>query len=400
MSGGTLLDLGLVLILAAYAVSGYRQGLISSVFSLVGFFAGALVGIWLLPATLSNWDAVADDARLRVAALVIGVVLLGWLGQFMGSLVGGGIRRRMGWRSLRRLDNVLGAIVVVVAAALIIGFLGASLRSVGSPTLGRAMTESRVLQVLDRFVPAQTSQLFASFRGFLSQQGFPQVFGGFGPEPISPVQAPDPAFAESAALEQVRGSVVKITTRSDQCRRDQEGTGWVLSPGRVVTNAHVVAGAESVHVESVDQSLSGELIVLDGRRDLAVLSVQGLDAPALPLGDALSRGDDAAIPGYPLDGPYTVVAARVRGVLDARGLDIYGAEQVVRQIYSLNTTVRPGNSGGPLIDARGRVVGVVFAKSLEDDNTGYALTLEEALPVLEEAVGASRPVGSGACLVG
>ena len=400
VSGGALLDLGIGLLLVAYAISGYRHGLVASVFSLVGFFAGAIFGIWLLPTTLSNWSVIADDARLRVGALIIGVVLLGFLGQFLGSLVGTTIRRRLSLHTLRLADHILGAIAVTAAAAVIIGFLGTSLRNVGNPALAKATADSKVLQTLDRFVPAQSGDLFASFRGFLSQQGFPQVFGGLAPEPITPIGPPDQALANSGAISLIRPSVVKITTRASACRRDQEGSGWVLSPGRIVTNAHVVAGADTIEVQSQRQRLRGQVIVFDARRDLAVISVPGLDAPALSLGGPLSRGDSGAIAGFPLDGPYRVVPARVRDTIDARGLDIYAADPVVREIYSLNTTVRPGNSGGPLVDAQGRVVGVVFAKSLDDASTGYALTLAEARPVLEAAGSAGRPVDSGACVAG
>jgi S1-C subfamily serine protease len=122
-----------------------------------------------------------------------------------------------------------------------------------------------------------------------------------------------------------------------------------------------------------------------------------LPAPPLRLGTDVGADTSAVVAGYPLDGPYAVVPARVRGVLEARGRDIYGQDAVLREIYSLYTRVQPGNSGGPLLDQQGRVVGVVFAKSLEDDNTGYALTLAEAKPVLDEA-GAGAEVPSGACL--
>ena len=131
-----------------------------------------------------------------------------------------------------------------------------------------------------------------------------------------------------------------------------------------------------------------------------MLSVPGLPLPPLPLGGELQRGDSAAVPGFPLDGPYRVVSARVRAKLDARGLDIYGRERVVREIYSLAAVVQPGNSGGPLLDTDGRVVGVIFAKSLEDNATGYALTLAEAKPVLDEATSAGAEVGTGACVAG
>lgn len=400
MSGGVILDIALLLLIGLYAASGYRQGLIASVFSLVGFFAGAMIAVWQLPSMLARFPSIADDTRTRVIVLVLGVVLLGWLGQYLGSLAGASIRRRVGPMSLRKVDAVLGAVVVALAASVIVWFLGGSLRTVGNPTIAKAMSESRVLRAVNAVMPEQTGDVFAGFRGFLSSQGFPQVFGGLAPEPITPIQQPDPGVASSSAVAKAKSSVIKITTASESCQRGQEGSGWVLSPGRVVTNAHVVAGADLVRVQGRDQMLAGRVIVFDPERDLAVLSVPGLEAAALPLGTELSRGDSAAVPGYPLDGPYRVVSARVRAVLDARGLDIYGRDRVLREIYSLNTKVQPGNSGGPVLDDRGRVVGVVFAKSLEDENTGYALTLDEARPVLDKAATAQRPVDTGACIAG
>ena len=400
MSGGTVLDIALGLLLLAYAYSGYRQGLIQSVSSLLGFFAFAMLAVWQLPGMLARWDAVAENDRTRVVVLIVGVVAFGWLGQYLGSLLGAQIRKRVGQTSLRRLDSVLGAVVVMLAASLIVWFIGGALRTAGNPALSKAMAESRVMRVVNSVVPEETGDVFASFRGFLSSQGFPQVFGGLAPEPITPVQDPDPAVARSQAIRAAGRSVVKVTTQSESCQRGQEGTGWVLSPGHIVTNAHVVAGADQVRIEAGDQTLRARVIVFDPRRDLAVLSAPGLSAPALPLGAEVTRGDSAAVPGFPLDGPYRVVSARVRAQLDARGLDIYGRERVVREIYSLAATVQPGNSGGPLLDTNGRVVGVIFAKSLEDATTGYALTLAEAKPVLDASANAQLEVDTGACVAG
>lgn len=400
MSGGLLLDIALGLILIAYGISGYRQGLVASVFSLAGFFAGAVIAIWSLPIMLADLEAVANDSRLRVLLLIVGVVLMGWIGQVLGSLLGGHLRRQMGQQGARQVDSVLGAVVVVIAASMIIWFLGGSLRTAGNPSVARAMSDSRVLRAVDAVMPDKATQVFAGFRGFLSSQGFPQVFGDLVPEPITPVEAPDPRIGDTRAITRAAASVVKVTTASESCGRGQEGTGWVLSPDRVVTNAHVVAGADRLQVTSQEGTVSGRVVLFDADRDLAVISTERLDAPALELGTDLPRGSAAAVPGFPLDGPYTVVPARVRQVLDARGRDIYGDDPVVREIYSLYTRVQPGNSGGPLLDENGRVTGVIFAKSLEDDNTGYALTLDEAMPVLEAARGANREVDTGACLPG
>jgi S1-C subfamily serine protease len=400
MNGALLFDILLCFVLVAYAITGYRQGLLASIGSIIGFLAGSLLAMWKLPELLAHWDAVAQDLRLRILVLVLGVVLLGWLGQFLGSLLGATIRGKVKLGALRAVDAVLGSILVVLAAAVIMWFLGGALRSSGTPALAKLMSESQVLRSIGAVMPQQTGQVFADFRGFLSDQGFPKVFEGLAPEPITPVEAPDPAVAQSQAIAAARQSVVKITAESDSCQQGQEGTGWVLSPSRIVTNAHVVAGADRVHVQVRNRTVSARVVVFDPDRDLAVLSVQSLDVPALPLGDELERGELAAVPGYPMNGPYVVVSARVRAVLDARGYDIYNEDRVLREIYSLYTQVRPGNSGGPLLDIDGRVVGVIFAKSLDDDSTGYALTLDEAKPVLDAASSATRAIDTGACLIG
>ena len=400
MTGSVLLDITLVLLLLGYGFSGYRQGLIQSVCSLIGFFVFALVAVWQMPVVLERWGPVGQDTRTRVIVLLGGVIVFGWLGQFLGGLIGRSIRRKMGRSPLRSIDSVLGAVVVLLAATLIVWFIGGTLRTSGNPALSRAMADSKVMRVVNSVVPEQTGQVFAGFRGFLTSNGFPQVFGGLVPEPITPVQDPDPAVARSAAIRAAAQSVVKVTTVSTSCQRGQEGTGWVLQPGKVVTNAHVVAGSSEVRIEGGGSLLRGRVVAFDPERDLAVIDVPGLELPALSLGTDLGRGGSAAVPGFPLDGPYQVVSARVRSVLDARGRDIYGQSQVVREIYSLATTVQPGNSGGPLLDSQGRVVGVIFAKSLEDAGTGYALTLAEAKPVLQAAVSSTAEVGTGACVAG
>ncbi len=400
MNGALLFDILLVFVLIAYAITGYRQGLIASIGSIVGFLAGSLIGMWRLPDILAGWEAVAEDIRLRILVLVLGVVLLGWLGQFIGSLIGASIRGKVRIGSLRAVDAVLGAVLVALAASAVMWFLGGALRSSGTPALARLMSESQVLRAVRTVMPEQTGQVFADFRRFLSDQGFPKVFEGLAPEPITPVEAPDPAIAQSAAITAARQSVVKVTAESDSCQQGQEGTGWVLSPGRIVTNAHVVAGADRVRIQTANRTVEARVVLFDADRDLAVLSVPGLQVPALQLGDELGQGELAAVPGYPMNGPYVVVSARVRAVLDARGYDIYGQDRVLREIYSLYTRVRPGNSGGPLLDIEGRVVGVIFAKSLDDDSTGYALTLDEAQPVLDAAASASSAVDTGACVIG
>ncbi len=399
MTGATALDVVLGVVLLLYAVSGFRMGLLVGAFSLVGFLAGGFVGLSLLPRLLEMWPwAAANEVPSRVL-LVGGVFVLALVGQRLLVRVGARLRSRVTAPPARAVDAVLGAAASLLAVALLVWVVADGLRGATTTPLARAIGGSRVLQAIDSLVPSQAGNLFAGFREMLAREGFPRVFEGLGREPIAPAAPPSSGIAAAPAVVKASGSVVKVAGVAEACQRGQEGSGWVVSRERVVTNAHVVAGIEepTVQASGSARTLRGRVVVFDPSRDLAVIAVPGLQAPALPLNGDLASGAEAAVAGFPLDGPLRVDPARVRDTVVAVGSDIYGRPGVRREIYSLYTRVEPGNSGGPLITSDGAVAGVVFAKSVDDDQTGYALTMDEARPVLAAAPGASTTVSTGAC---
>ncbi|MHB8185536.1 MAG: MarP family serine protease [Dermatophilaceae bacterium] len=397
-----VLDIVLGILLVSYGFTGYRQGFVVSVMSLVGFLSGGALGMWLLPILLRRWHSVDNNVLGRTVVLVFGVFVLASLGQALA--IGGGARLRRGLRvkPARVIDSILGAVATVLAVSVLVWFMAGAVRGGAPEPLAKAIGGSRIIQTIDRFVPPQTTRLFAGFRSVLDREGFPRVFEGIQTEPIAPVAPPNGQLAFGSGVVRAAASIVKITGVAESCNRGQEGSGWVVAPERVVTNAHVVAGVSSEHVRigGTGHSYDARVVVFDPRRDLAVLAVPGLPAPALSRGSDLKRSDGAAVAGFPLDGPYRVDSARVRDVLTATGTDIYGNPGVTREVYSLFARVEPGNSGGPLLSPKGDVVGIVFAKSLDDDNTGYALTLGEAQPVLQAASRSSSPVSTGGCAAG
>ncbi|MFP5348113.1 MAG: MarP family serine protease [Actinomycetes bacterium] len=407
MNGGTLLDVLLVVLLVAYTAGGVRRGFVYGSLSLFGFVAGGVVGLLLLPHLVSLLE---DGGRLpallrpglgRLALVVLVVLVLAWAGQLVGSLLGRQLRDRVTWRPARVLDKVLGAVAALAAVALLTWFVAGALRALPSPAVSRAVTNSRVVQAVDAVVPSGVDRLAHALQRLMQSQGFPKVFDGISPEVILPVDPPR-ADEVTGAAAVAADSTVKITGLAADCDRRQEGSGFVVAPERVVTNAHVVAGVDTpyVRVGGDGPKLRGQVVLLDVDLDLAVVAVPGLDAQPLPLGTDQHRGAPVVVAGYPLDGPYTAEPARVRQVLTASGEDIYGQPGVDRRVYSLYADVEPGNSGGPLLDPEGRLVGVVFAKSLDDAQTGYALTLAQSLPVLQQAPRLTRAVDSGRCPVG
>jgi S1-C subfamily serine protease len=249
---------------------------------------------------------------------------------------------------------------------------------------------------VDDLLRAQAQALSAGLRQSLDTDGFPDVLGGLTRTSAAQVPPPDPALAKSRLVTDVRRSVLKVLGTS--CDQRIEGTGFVYADERIMTNAHVVAGTSAVQVETANGPLDGKVVVFDPERDLAVVYVPGLRARVLPfVRRPADTGANAIVLGYPLDGPYNAQAARVREVSNITGPDIYDSGDVTREIYTIRSLVRSGNSGGPLITPAGQVMGVIFAAAADDRNTGFALTASEASTIAREGVTRTRGVSTDDC---
>jgi S1-C subfamily serine protease len=393
-----VIDIVLLLIMLGYAISGFRQGLLVGVLSLGGFVGGAVLAMFIAPELVNG----LQPGPQRSVVVLLAVILTAWVGQFLGAVLGGRLREAVPQGPVAFADHLVGALAGLVAVALVLWFVAGAVRGGPSPALSRTVASSKVIQAIDKLVPSQFVGLADTFRAAVGNSTFPRVFAGVGPEDILPVRAPDPAMLDTPAVAKARRSVVKITGQATSCGRGQEGSGTVVAPERVVTNAHVVAGVQSpqIQVGGSGKRYPATVVAFDPRRDLAMLRVPGLKTTPLNLGTDLSKADSAVVAGYPNDGPFKVSAARVRSVIQATGEDIYGRPGAVRHVYSLYVTVEPGNSGGPVLDAAGEVVGIVFARSLDDTATGYALTLSEARTTILNGERQSDPVSTGGCASG
>jgi S1-C subfamily serine protease len=391
---GDLLDLLLVIAALLFAVSGYRQGFVVGVLSFVGFLGGGVLGARAAPG-IADAEVLADLPRPVVG---LGIVFLAaTIGQLLATLVGAAVRERLTWRPARTVDAFGGSLVSVVSLLLVAWLVGTAVASSPFPTLASQVRNSVVLQTVDGAVPAPVERFFGSFRRLIDDRGFPEVFGGLAPTQVTEVDPPDAALAQSAVVQAVQPSVLKITGVAESCRRRIEGTGFVYAAERVMTNAHVVAGVTEPRVQVGEDELAARVVLFDAGRDVAVLAVAGLRAPALSFTGEAEQGSGAIVVGYPQNGPFRPDAARVRGVQRARGPDIYQQQTVVREIYALRGQVRPGNSGGPLIDEQGRVLGVIFAAAADDPQTGYALTAAEVASSAEAGAAATDPADTRTC---
>ncbi|MEO7006193.1 MAG: MarP family serine protease [Microbacteriaceae bacterium] len=399
---GLIVDAVLVLAAIAAILGGWRRGAVLSAVPMVGLIAGLWIGLTLAPPVVSwiaraGWSGGPVDSivqRTIVAAVFVGICAA--VMYAIAATIAAMIRRRTRKGVARGVDAIAGSLVGLVTWALVVWLIAGFLQTTSLLPVTQLASSSRIVAALNAVAPVPSSSVLGAMDDALGQAGLPKVFL-HGGEQVADAPPPDPSIP--AAVNAAAAGVVKVLASEPNCGTDSEGSGWVVSEGMVVTNAHVVAAASAVAVQvrGVGRALPARLVVFDPERDLAVLAVPELQAEPLQLGTELAAGASAVVAGFPGDGPYLVTPARVREVLHATGTDIYKQQPVTREIYALRGTVRPGNSGGPLFDTGGNVVGVVFARSTTDADIGFALTLNELRPVLAQAQAGSA-VGSGACV--
>jgi S1-C subfamily serine protease len=386
----------LVLVLALLAgISGARQGMVAAAASFIGVLAGAVIGVRIAPSLIAGYES----PEVRVALGVSIVIVLVALGETLGVLLGRAVQRRIDAEAVRQVDSFLGAVVQGMAALVVAWLVALPLTKSSAYTeLTGAVRDSSVLRVVDTMMPNVLRELPTELTRLLDVSGFPDVLAPFSPTPITDVGPADPVLLNSPVVRQARSSVLKVRGRARSCSRALEGTAFVIAPQRVITNAHVVAGTDRVQVETADGTLGATVVTYDPETDVAVLKVPGLRAPVLQLAaqPAIS-GLSGLVLGYPLDGPYTASAARVRDRIHLRGPDIYNAATVVRNVYTVRAVVRSGNSGGPLLDGSGQVLGLVFGAAVDNDETGFVLTDDEIADDVATASTRNVEVSTGAC---
>lgn len=389
-----VVDVVVVVMLILAAVSGFRQGLISAVLTLLGAVGGAVLAVRLSPQLMTTVDDSAAKIAIGVACVVVGV----GAGELIGSAVARRITRRITWRPARAVERTLGLLVHTGAVLVVIWMVAVPLASVPYPAVSSAIRDSQVLGRVDAVMPAPVRDLSDGLRTVFDESGFPAILDPLAPTPEVSVPEPDPGLAVDPALQGVAGSVLQVRARSESCSRTMSGTGFVIGPERIITNAHVVAGSSRAVVETAAGTADATVVLYDSDRDLAVLAVPGLSAPALTFAAVPAvSGADAVVAGYPLGGPYTLGAARISTEFTLRGPDIYAADTVVREVYTLRGSVRPGNSGGPLLNPDGTVLGVVFGASVAEPEVGFALTADEVAPVVSAGLVDDTAAGTGAC---
>jgi S1-C subfamily serine protease len=364
-----VLDWVLIVLVGLYALSGYWQGFITGAFATAGLLLGGALGIWLAPTVLGD---AKPSVWVSVGALFI-VILCASLGQALLQFVGAKIRGRVTWQPARVLDALGGAVLSAGAVLIVAWALGVAVAGSQLDGVSKLVRNSEVLSEVNSVMPNVANSVLDNFNDLVGSSFFPSYLEPFAPEHIVNVGPGPKRLLTNPDVVTAGRSVLKIHG-SNSCGRGIEGSGFVVSRDYVATNAHVVAGVSAPQVQVGSSEVNATVVFYDPETDIAVLHVDTGEIPSLSLTTDGSANQGVAILGYPQDGPFDVEAARIRSAERLRSADIYGNGTAIRDVYSLRGLIRPGNSGGPVVDSSGRVVGVVFAASVTDSSTGYALT--------------------------
>lgn len=385
-----IIDILIILFAASAFMRGRELGFVRQFFSSIGFFAGLFIGALLQPHIVQHAQTALSRSLFTLATTLGCAMLFLAIGEMLGIYLKGKFWR---WH-INPLDNALGSVLGAVSILLIVWLSSSILSSFPAPSLQTALNNSAILRQLTRLLPSAPN-IVANLGHLIDPNGFPDVFSGLEPGP--PRNVPQPSLGDmQAAVTKARPSVVKIEGRG--CGGIVDGSGFVVGDNLVATNAHVVAGISRPSVLDANGTHTTQVIWFDPDLDFAVLRVTNLAGAPLVLDtENQPRGTAAAVLGYPGGGAFVADPAAILDQFTATGRNIYNQGSTERDIYEVSADVIPGNSGGPLIDKQGSVIGVIFAESTTYKHVGYALTSSQVVPEINQARAQNRIVSTGSC---
>jgi S1-C subfamily serine protease len=389
------LDIAVIGVALIAAISGWRSGALGSLMSFVGVVLGAIAGVMLAPHIVSH----VHSQRGKLFAALFLILALVVIGEVAGVVLGRAVRGSIRSGPVRVIDSFIGVALQLVVVLVAAWLLGSPLTSSNQQNLAAAARGSKVITEVDKYAPEWLRSVPKRMSALLSTSGLPEVLEPVG-TPIQAVDPPDPSLADGLVVSKSRPSVVKIRGVATACQKVLEGTGFVIAPNRVMSNAHVVAGTESVTVEAEGEKYDATVVSYDPNADISILDVPNLpQSPLVFAEEPAKTGTDAVVLGYPGGGDFAATPARVREIIELNGPDIYKSTTVNREVYTIRGPVRQGNSGGPMINRAGQVIGVVFGAAVDDNDTGFVMTTDEVSRQLAK-IGNTAKVQTGACVNG
>ncbi|MGO2659998.1 MAG: MarP family serine protease [Mycetocola reblochoni] len=392
MTAALVIDILLALALLGTVLRGWSSGFFRVLGSLAGLGLGAVATYLTLPALMS-W---VPDPSWRVPAAIAATVVLVAGGAVIGSIIGTLFRTGARKIKLGLIDRLAGAAASLAVGALTILLISSGITALGTPWLTPAVAGSRIVQTIQGLTPAPLATALSEARDAFIAEAPAWVVDTVDAPALDGVAAPA-VDVSTEGVETALDSVALISGTAAECGVNMTGSGFVVAPGRIVTNAHVVAGVDRPVVDLPNELPSaGRVVYWDAEADLAVIAVESTETSALPLSATLGVGSEAVVAGHPLGGPLAVGGASVLAA-GPLTLSTTGADTVTRDAYTLAASVKKGNSGGPVLTTDGAVAGVVFGTSRTEGDIAYAVTMAELTPVVAEAPSLVKTVPSGSC---
>ena len=385
-----ILDIIIIVLLISAVIRGREIGFVQQALSTIGFFGGLIIGALIEPYTVG----LAHTQLSRSLVTLLTTIGMGFVLLTIGEYIGVILKHKVVPLKINKFDNILGSLISVISVLLGVWLGVAILRTLPNLSFQHQLKSSKIIAALDRHLPPAPN-VIADLSHLVDPNGFPRVFNGGEPAPPGSVKLPSYSII-AAAVNKDRPSVVKIV--GEGCGGIVEGSGFIVKPGIVATNAHVVAGISQPYVEDSNGNHQASVIYFNPNLDFALLRVNNLAGTPLDVSAAsVANNTNSAALGYPGGGGFKADPAVILEQFTATGSNIYQQGNTTRQIYEIEANIIPGNSGGPLITTNGTVVGVVFAQSTEYNEVGYALVTKPIVRIIDNTPANSPPVGTGNC---
>jgi S1-C subfamily serine protease len=389
-----------VFIAAAFLIFGwigFRRGILRTILSIIGLFVGGAAGAIATPSiqSLISNNAFGFKPTIGLTSIILGASL----GMFLFGVLGSFLRVvLLPFPFMKTIDSMIGFGLAIIAVASISSTLSSAAQVIPNRTVNNLFSQSELISQIDQYLPERFKDAAQKIQNVITDSPLPEVFKSLVESRITPTQLQSDVAIPEIVTESV-ASTVRIDGIAESCSAAMVGTGFIVSPERVITNAHVVAGVKEpvITLFNSQTQLGGRVIAIDRKKDIAIIFVPGLTGEKLTFIGPVTPNEIGFVVGYPNGGNLRTMPVSVTSEFESIGTDIDGNGETRREVIVFGGDVKPGNSGGPLLNDQGQVLGVVFAADAENKNTGYALAPSEVAKLVSETSSVMQAIETGEC---
>jgi S1-C subfamily serine protease len=389
-----------IFIAAAFLIFGwigFRRGISRTILSIIGLIVGGAAGAIATPSiqSLISNNAFGFKPTIGLTSIILGASL----GMFLFGILGSFLRVvLLPFPFLKTIDSLIGFGLAIIAVASISSTLSSAAEVIPNKTVNNLFSQSQLISQIDQYLPERFKDAAQKIQNVITDSPLPEVFKSLVESRITPTQLETDVAIPEIVTKSV-ASTVRIDGIAESCSAAMVGTGFIVSPERVITNAHVVAGVKEpvITLFNSQTQLGGRVIAMDRKKDIAIIFVPGLTGEKLTFIGPVTPNEIGFVVGYPNGGNLRTMPVSVTSEFESIGTDIDGNGETRRDVIVFGGDVKPGNSGGPLLNDQGQVLGVVFAADAENKNTGYALAPSEVAKLVSETSSVMQAIETGEC---